>query len=168
MPEVQRNSVHGFTDHEKALIKKTWRVVSNNMPGVGAKIFLKIFSLRPQVKQIFPCRDVTGEDLLRDTHFRGHASRFMQAVGAAVDNINDLDQAMAPLLFGLGTQHIHYSGFKPEYFDIFIVAILEVFAEELGSKYTEGVATAWRRVVEFIISKLKEGYVHALEKERLD
>lgn len=157
-------SIHGFTDREKHLIKKTWRVVSNDMPHIGANIFLAIFNYNPEVKQIFPCRDVTGEALLRDHHFRGHASRFMQAVGAAVDNIHDLDEAMAPLLFKLGTQHIHYEGFKVEYFDIFIEAILKVFESELGGKYTKDVASVWRRVVEFIISQLKRGYMEAITR----
>lgn len=154
-------TIHGFTDREKHIIKKTWKIVSNNMPGVGANIFLAIFSLNPEVKQIFPCRDATGDALLRDPNFRGHASRFMQAVGAAVDNIHDLDEAMGPLLLNLGQQHIHYAGFKLEYFDIFIQAILKVFESELGSRYTAEVRQAWRKVVEFMISQMKEGYIKA-------
>jgi len=160
----QIDGLHGFTDREKHLIKKTWRVLSNNMPGVGANIFLAIFNLNPEVKNIFPCHDVTGEELLRDPNFRGHASRFMQAVGAAVDNIHDLEESMAPLLFRLGQQHIHYEGFKVEFFDIFIHAILKVFESELGTKFTNDVANVWRKVVVFIISQLKRGYVDAITR----
>lgn len=159
--EATHNKV---TDRDKHLIKKTWKIVSNDMPGIGAKIFLKIFTIKPNVKEIFPFRDVTGEDLLRDPHFRGHASRFMQAVGAAVDNINDLENAMTNLLFGLGQQHIHYKGFKAEYFDSFTVAIIQVLQLELGSKFTEDVNDAWSHVVNFMISNLKYGYTDALKK----
>jgi hemoglobin-like flavoprotein len=149
-------------DYDKRNVKKTWKILSKDMPGIGAKIFLKIFSLKPEIKQIFPFRDCTGEELMRDTHFRGHASRFMQAVGAAVDNVNDLDTAMTSLLFGLGQQHIHYTGFNVQYFDLFITAMLVVFEKELNIKFTQEVANSWRLVLEFMISKLKEGYNDAI------
>ncbi|XP_053398277.1 hemoglobin subunit pi-like [Mercenaria mercenaria] len=153
-----------ITERQKVLIKKTWNVVSNDMPGVGAKIFLRIFTIKPAIKQIFPFHDVTGDALLRDGQFRGHASRFMQAVGAAVDNINALDSAMAPLLFGLGQQHINYKGFNVEYFSVFSIAITHVLERELRTKFTPEVAIAWAKMMEFMVSKLIEGYHDAVKK----
>lgn len=162
-----KNGEHNLSDvitpNEKYYIQKTWKIVSNNMPGIGAKIFLTIFTIRPDIKEIFSFRDSSGETLLRDPNFRGHASRFMQAVGAAVDNINALDKAMAPLLFGLGEQHIHYKGFNEEYFDVFVMAILRVFEKELGGNFTTSASDAWTHVLEFMITKLKEGYQHAMK-----
>ena len=163
--DIPANNARAFTDQEKYYIKKTWKVVSNNMPGVGAKIFEKIFQLNPFVKQIFPFRELSGEEMTRDSRFRGHAFLFMQAVGASVDNIDKLDQVMGPLLINLGAKHIHFPGFKIKYFDVFVVAILDVFADELGSKFNEKVYDVWRHVFEFIISKLKEGYTTASDKE---
>lgn len=151
---------------EKRVISKTWRLVSKDMPSVGTKVFLQIFTIEPTVKKLFPFRDITGDALLRDTQFRGHAFRFIQAIGAAVDNIDDINSAMAPLLLRLGKQHVHYKDFDVDYFDIFIRAILHVLENELGSKYTVGVSIAWNHVVDFIISKLKEGYIGALQNKR--
>jgi len=157
--------VHVFTDKEKHCIRRTWKVVSNDMPTVGGKIFEKIFHLNPQVKQMFSFPDVTGVELARDARFRGHAFRFMQVLGASVDNIGELDDIMGPMLLDLGSQHYHYPGFKMHYFDVFIIAILDVFAEELGSKYNEKVYNAWRHVVDFIIMKLKEGCMNAVDNK---
>ncbi|XP_060597990.1 hemoglobin subunit pi-like [Ruditapes philippinarum] len=153
-----------ITENHKVLIKKTWKIVSNNMPSVGAKIFLRIFTIKPAIKHIFPFRDVTGDALLQNSHFRGHASRFMQAVGAAVDNINALDTAMAPLLFGLGQQHTHYKGFSVEYFNVFSEAIKHVLEQELRSKFTPDVQAAWSKMIDFIIFKLTEGYCNNFDK----
>lgn len=153
-----------ITEQQKVLIKKTWKIVSNSMPRIGTKIFLRIFSIKPAIKQIFPFRDVTGDALLQNSHFRGHASRFMQAVGAAVDNINALDTAMTPLLFGLGQQHVHYKGFNVDYFNVFSEAIKHVLEQELRSKYTPEVRTAWTKMIDFIICILTDGYCDAVEK----
>lgn len=154
-----------ITNREIGIIKLSWRRVCNDMPKIGAKIFVQIFTLQPEIKQIFPFRDVTGERLKNDHHFRGHASRFMQAVGAAVDNINDLETAMAPLLYGIGKEHINYKGFDVEYFDVFPVAILHVLRQELGTKFGDEDANAWRHMLDFMISNLKEGYYAALRNK---
>ncbi|KAH3742392.1 hypothetical protein DPMN_049134 [Dreissena polymorpha] len=87
----------------------------------------------------------------------------MQAVGAAVDNIDDLENSMAPLLFGLGQQHVHYNGFKPDNFDYFVAAILEVLQHEMGRKLTDSMKETWRRVLKFMIGKLKDGYEDAMK-----
>lgn len=147
-----------ISEREKLLIRRTWRIISNNMPGLGASIFLKIFAIKPSVKQIFPFRDITGDELIRNHHFRGHASRFMQAIGAAVDNIDALDKTMVPLLNRLGRQHVNYAGFNVDDFDTFVSAIIQVLGKELGTKFTNDVSTAWRHLAEYIIFSLKKGY----------
>ena len=158
-----------FTDQQKKIIHKTWKFLADDLNGRGTRIFLRIFELHPYVKELFPCRDLEGEDLLRDANFKGHASRFMQAVGAAVDNIDNLDGALAPLLIGLGKQHIHFRGFKPDYWDAFREAILFVWEMDLGDKFNEQTRDAWVAVFGFIMVKLKEGYKKAKdERARLE
>lgn len=153
-----------INDRQKVTIKKTWKIVSGDIIGIGSKIFLKIFTIKPAIKQIFPFRDVSGDALLRNTQFRSHASRFMQAIGASVDNIYELNTTMAPLLFSLGQQHGLYKGFNDEYFDVFSTAIIQVLEQELGTKFTSEVSSAWSNILEFIIGKLREGYQAALQK----
>jgi len=98
-PEV---TTYRLGEHEIRLINKTWKLLSTDMTGYGTKVFLRIFQKNPKLKQLFPCRDVEGEELLKNKHFKGHASLFMQAIGAAVDNIDCLEENLAPLLLGLG------------------------------------------------------------------
>ena len=125
----------------------------------GSKVFLRIFEKNPYVKKIFPFRDCEGEDLLKNPSFKGHASRFMQAVGAVVDNINDPETALSPVLIGLGKNHTSFEGFKPEYFGAFTEAMQYVWRTELKVKYTPEVAETWDMVFIFIMQTLKEGYV---------
>ncbi|OWF38487.1 neuroglobin-2-like [Mizuhopecten yessoensis] len=151
-----------LTNKQRDIIKKTWKVMCSNITGHGIKVFLRIFQLHPHVKQLFPCRDVEGEDLLRDSNFKGHASRFMQAVGAAVENIDDIEAALTPLLTGLGKRQIQYTGFKNEYFDAFTEAMMYAWHEELKGQFSGETSLAWATVFEFIMHKLKEGHAAAL------
>ena len=152
----------GYISFEnKKLVKKTWKILSRDIPGVGAKIFLRIFEANPNIKEIFHCQGLEGEALLKSHQFKGHASRFMQAIGAAVDNIDDLINGMGPMLEVLGRQHMSFNGFKPEFWDTFTEAILCVWKETLRHRFSTDVATAWKLVFAFIILKLKQGYKQA-------
>ena len=82
----------------------------------------------------------------------------MQAVGAVVDNIDNYEKALSPLLNGLGRKHIHFAGFRAGYFDAFEEAMMYVWAEDLGPKYDEETSVAWHQVFQFIMNELKQGF----------
>ncbi|KAH3742393.1 hypothetical protein DPMN_049135 [Dreissena polymorpha] len=50
-----------LTESDKHSIKNSSQLVSNNMPAVGANIFLRIFALNQHVKELFPFRDVLDD-----------------------------------------------------------------------------------------------------------
>nr|XP_034307779.1 non-symbiotic hemoglobin 0-like [Crassostrea gigas] len=131
----------------------------------GIRVFERIFELNPDLKQLFPFRNKEGESLRNDHDFTGHASRFMQAVGAAIDNINNLYMYFGPLLIGLGKQHVEFGGFKPEYWDVFTEAMLYVWEKELGDLFDDNCRNAWTKVFEFIMEQLKVGYSQAIDEE---
>ncbi|XP_071115047.1 hemoglobin subunit mu-like [Haliotis cracherodii] len=149
---------------QRMLVQKTWPYLAGDIAGIGSKVFIRIFQLYPNVKQLFPCRHKEGKELLQDQNFKGHASRFMQAVGAVVDNIDDLDRSLSPLLIGLGRQHIHYNGFIPENFDAFTESMTLTWSEELKGRFTEEVKDAWEAVFDFIMMKLKVGFAQARDE----
>ena len=139
-------------------------MLATDLTGRGSKVFQKIFELNPLVKNLFPFKHVEGADLLLEPNFKGHASRFMNAVGAVVDNLDNLDEALAPLLIGLGENHVTFDGFKPEYFNFFAQAMHLVWKEDLKSKYTTEAEEAWKAVFAFIMDNLKLGYMKSAKK----
>ncbi|ELU04433.1 hypothetical protein CAPTEDRAFT_110047 [Capitella teleta] len=155
-----------LTDKDKLLIRRNWKHLACNLTERGARVFLRIFVDNPSVKDLFPFKKLQGEELTRDVNFRGHASRFMQAVGAVVDNIDDFEQSLAPLLNGLGRKHIDFHGFTPTHFNAFQDAMLAVWSEDLGGKLTPEGRDAWIKVFGFIMRELKKGYSQA-EGERV-
>lgn len=155
-----------LSEKDKALIRRNWKYLACDLTGRGAKVFLRIFRDNPEVKLLFPFHALEGEELIRDANFRGHASRFMQAVGAVVDNIDDFEAALTPLLNGLGQKHIHFRGFNPSLFDAFQEAMLEVWAEDLGNKLTCEGQGAWIKVFGFIKGELQNGYLQAVHQSK--
>ena len=152
------------SEGHKRLVRKSWKILCDDLTGRGSRIFLRIFARNPHVKELFPCRYEEGEALLKNANFKGHASRFMQAVGAAVDNIDNLETTLSPVLVNLGRQHIHFKGFKAEYFEVFKESMLHTFGEDLGRKWTDDMISAWSTVLDFIMCRLQEGYFLATEE----
>ena len=147
-----------ISDKEKAIIKRQWKVLSANTNEYGVAVFLKIFLNHPEIKELFPYKDMEKDKLLLNSAFKHHASRFMHAVGAAVTNIDDLETAMSSTFLNLGKQHFYCTGFKPIYFEIFYHAIVKVWKDALGVCYTNDCADAWSHVLVFMMEKLKKGY----------
>ena len=157
---VDTNS--GFTDRQMFIVRKTWKLLATDLTRRGSKVFVKIFELNPHVKGLFPFKNLDdANELLLDANFKGHASRFMNAVGAVVDNMDNLEESLAPLLIGLGENHVKFEGFKPEYFNSFSQAMNIVWKEDLGKRYTTEAEEAWKVVFAFIMDNLKVGFINA-------
>ena len=148
-----------LTDRQRHLVKRTWRILADDMTGRGIMIFMRVFEKHPDLQEIFPFRETPKEVLLRDPRFRGHGSRFMQAVGAAVDNISDWEGSLSPFLVELGKQHARTTGFESKFFATFADIMIEVWRQELGRKLTPEVEKAWRIIFTFLVEKLHHGYM---------
>lgn len=123
-PYVTREIV--LTEQQKSIIIKNWRVVSGDLIGRGSRIFQLIFARNPRLRVLFSCGHLHGEELVNDARFKGHALRFMQAVGAVVDNLDNYNEVLSPLLNDLGRKHVSFKGFKPIYFNDFQESIMQV------------------------------------------
>ena len=153
-----------ISDEEKDIIKRQWKVLSSDMKATGTAVFMQIFKDEPEIKQHFSYTDVDDETLSVSSELRGHAFRFMQAVGATVENIDDLEGSMSEALLTLGAQHVKFTGFKPIYIRTFHSAILTVWRDILGIYFTTQSKDAWDRVLTFIMDKLEEGYNMAVSE----
>ena len=149
-------------DDEKALIRNTWKVLAVDLTGIGKQVFLKIFEMQPSVKQLFPFRHVWGDSLIGHPQFQAHVVRFMLAVGQAVEHMDDLS-AIGRSLYQLGKGHTQHKGFTVGYFDAFLASMLFVWQQEL--KMSTETAEAWRKLMEFVLDRLKTGYNDQLKME---
>lgn len=155
-----------FTAHQKRILRETWVVFRENMIVRGQKVFLRIFEMNPKIKDAFGLDGLEGTNLIQDERFLAHATRFMQSVGTAVDQINDLE-ALRPLLLNLGRRHAEKPNFKPIYFSSFTEAMMFTWEKELGEKFTTEVAEAWLKLFLFIMECLKAGYQQGMQEKNI-
>ena len=150
---------HYFTQKEKEIILETWGNVNNNKVEKGVQIFLKIFEKKPDAKQLFPFRDLTGDDLTSNTTFRLHARRFMDAIQNTVEHLDALDVSCGPTLILLGKRHVWIKELKSAgYMEAFVESVASVFEKELPNNSGTEVYDTWRKVFSFLVNKLFEGY----------
>ncbi|XP_052771032.1 neuroglobin-1-like [Mya arenaria] len=147
-----------ISEDESGIVKRTWSVLAKDLQGNGMQVFLRIFEIHPEIKKLFKVENVRHSELARNIVIKGHAARFMSAIGAAVDNIDDLDNTLAQLLFTLGKQHKHYVGFKVEYFEVFYEALMWQWARALDARFTAEVSDSWSHVFVYLMAKLQAGY----------
>ncbi|KAI0237414.1 hypothetical protein LSAT2_012060 [Lamellibrachia satsuma] len=156
-----------LTEHQKTLVRDTWRLLSDDLVSRGSMIFLYIFKKRPSAKELFPFRDVEGDALLRNAMFKGHGKRFMHAVETTVMNLDALDVILVPTLYQLGKRHAYITDIFIDYQAVFKDAIIDTFEQELGPACTADVRQAWTLLFDFIGSKLLEGYDVGMRDRRV-
>lgn len=158
------------TAEERLIVTKTWKIMSKDLPGNGMQVFLRIFEIAPEVKKLFSIEHVRHSDVVRNVIIRGHASRFMQAIGAAVDRINDYDAScdLDKLLHHLGQQHTQYVGFSPDYFEVFYEALMWQWERCMGKAFTQEVADSWSHVFAYVMWRLQEGYYGSFQDTDAD
>ena len=59
------------------MIEESWEIISEDISGIGVKIFLELFNVKPEAKNLFPFKDHNTEDLWSDINFRGHTVRYI-------------------------------------------------------------------------------------------
>jgi hemoglobin-like flavoprotein len=150
-----------LTDNQKNIIYTTWRHLSDDMVNTGVTLFLRIFKHSPEVKNLFNFQDLEMSQLPDNPHFRGHATHFMQVINELVDNLDDLDTNLTPLLLALGEQHSQTQRFGIQYFEVFAQCLIIVWEERLGDEFTPEVRAAWEKLFVFMLMTLREGYIHA-------
>ena len=62
-------------ESHKVLIRQTWCHLQKDATNTGALVFLRIFEMDPKVKQQFPFREYSGEELRKNSLFKHHVTR---------------------------------------------------------------------------------------------
>ena len=88
----------------------------------------------------------------------------MQVIGAFVDNIEDLDKTMVPVLLQVGRHHYSFPGFNLGLCDVFSESLLKIWRKELGKRFRADVAFAWKQLFDLMILKIGEGYLSVLSR----
>lgn len=146
---------------EACILRRTWHYVAKDLQGNGLQVFLRIFELCPETQKLFKVENVHHSDLARSLVIKAHGARFMKAVGAVIEHLDDIgrtDNKLTKLLIGLGQHHIQYSEFKSLYFEAFYEALMFQWESIMGELFTPEVSETWSRLFAYLMHTLKEGY----------
>ena len=153
------NFNHGLTDRQKITVKYTWRILATHLVETGLKIFNKVFQMNPDIKKAFSKNADSKEfELHLDVVWKGHIHRFMSALGGVVESLDNLEDALLPLLMELGETHAQFIDYKPEYFDVFARAMTIIWKEDLGTSYTKVAEESWCQLFNCIKYLMHKGY----------
>ena len=115
--------------------------------------------MNPDIKNAFSkTADSKEFESHLDAVFKGHIHRFMSALGAVVESLNHLEDALFPLPMELGETYEQFIGYKPEYFDVFARAMTIIWKEDLGTSYTKFVEESWCQLFNCIKYLMQKGY----------
>lgn len=145
-----------LTDAERDVIYRSWRRLSPEIVGIGTRVFMYIFHELPHVASLFPFRDVPLEDLPDDPRFRSHASRFMLAVGAVMED----SAAAGAVFYALGQTHASIRHFSPDYFATFEQAMNAIWRDKLT--LSDEATAIWAKIFAFIKTAMQDGYKKAM------
>ncbi|XP_074662827.1 hemoglobin subunit alpha-D-like [Tubulanus polymorphus] len=146
------------TDEQIEVIKQTWPQLTNHKVTNGCKIFMHMFANAPVVKTSFSFRDLEGEELFKNTVFRGHGENFMKLLDDVILKIDCLDQAALKRLIPLGHKHGLINAFDPSFLKVYKQSVLYTWENVLGHAYTAHVHEAWTDLLEFVIVNVADGY----------
>ncbi|XP_045187619.1 uncharacterized protein LOC123545361 [Mercenaria mercenaria] len=145
------------------LVQESWLLVQQDMDNIGLIIFKRFFKDNRDLKRLFYTK-LRGEDMemgnieegeFDEDKLRMHGRIVMEALGAAVECLNDSEHLTA-LLIGIGERHVMY-GVKSDMVPRLWPAIVTTLEEQLGDNFDNKVGKAWERVFQYIGGKVIEG-----------
>uniref|UniRef100_A0A914V8Z5 Globin family profile domain-containing protein n=1 Tax=Plectus sambesii TaxID=2011161 RepID=A0A914V8Z5_9BILA len=173
-PPLQRYSRHTtvkvtsnklLTTRQRRVICDSWRLTIGRCRAdrvcFGMLVFRQLCEESTQFKLLFDLsvdRDLT---LMHSQHpFVRHARIFANMIDLTVRNIDELEVQITPALFVYGRRHFYKmsDGFNSKMVETFTQRTVQTVCDALGGEYTAETVDAWEQLMEYVLSKLKEGY----------
>ena len=150
---------------EKQAIRSCWEVITLNKEHIGRQIYLRVFEVKPEVKDLFAFREAWGDELITHPDFRSHILGFMAAVQKGIEELDNLELKYAPFLQTLGAKHTRTDGFNAENFALFENAIVYILRRELSNEFNTEKENAWKVFLRYIMDTMSDGYNESKKSE---
>ncbi|XP_050046543.1 globin-like [Dermacentor andersoni] len=167
MGNVLRKSISdrrcGLTEHDKKLIRRSWRKFCERNPDYGVRIFIGMFAKHPEYLQLFPrFRDKELRALRNDAKFRAHACAVGHQLSAIVECIED-DEVFVELIRKNAANHLPRAGVRPANFESLFAAALEQLVASNRAFMTPAIVNAWERLFEIMNTITRNVYEEAAQ-----
>lgn len=148
---------------QRQMVQDTWLQLQPQRANIGKQVFLRIFEVEPLVKKAFKLSTTWGDELINNTTFQKHATRFVDTIGYVVNNVDHLQTEGDPYVLAIGADHRDRAGFSVRYFDVFVKSLMFVWQQELKDDFPPETRDAWQTLFEYMAQKTKAGYDIAMK-----
>mmetsp|Transcript_64642 Transcript_64642/g.114984 ORF Transcript_64642/g.114984 Transcript_64642/m.114984 type:complete len:175 (+) Transcript_64642:80-604(+) len=132
-------------DRDITLVQETFaRAAMLGTSCVGRVVFMNIFKIAPEAKDLFPFVKTDPNPWGPGTRLEAHVIKVVETLATAISLLRDLP-TLVPVLQQLGLKHVGY-GVLPVHYDIVGQAIIASLATALGDKFTDPVKNAYLKV----------------------
>jgi nitric oxide dioxygenase len=139
-----------MTNHEIALVKKSWSILQKIDPAIVADVFYsKLFSDKPALRRMFPAR--------MDQQYRKLID-MLSVIIARLDRLEELTADME----AMARRHVGY-GVKEQHYKLVGTALLWTLQKGLGADWNAELHDAWISCY----NKLSGVMINASQKETL-
>ncbi|XP_063425721.1 neuroglobin-like isoform X1 [Mytilus trossulus] len=152
-------------------LQQSWKAISRKMEYTGINMFIRIFETHADLKKFFFMVEncTTISEMRESKGLAKHVLMVMNTLDDTIYNLNDM-QYVIDLLYDIGKQHRTFSDFRREFFlrkalprkEKWLESVTEPFLlavkETLGDRYTRNMATAYRRLIQFVIANIFQGF----------
>ena len=119
-----------MSDHEIALIKKSWNIFRSINPTIVGDVFYsKLFYDKPELRKLFPQQ--------MDQQYRKLID-MLSTIVARLERLEELTDDIS----AMARRHEGY-GVKPEYYEPVGKALLWTLQKGLGNEWSEEIKNAW-------------------------
>lgn len=143
---------------EVEIIRHSWDIVKQDLPGTGIYMFTRLFELQSDFKKMFKrmmTQSETGEYDFDWNKLGSHANIVMSALDNAVNGMGD-SSYLSKGLEELGERHNMYN-VKPEMVPLMWPAVRDALKQALSEDFTVETELAWKHVFDYIVCKMSSG-----------
>ncbi|KAJ1067536.1 hypothetical protein CapIbe_020307 [Capra ibex] len=135
---------------ERAHIAQVWDLIAGHEASFGAELLLRLFTVYPSTKVYF--RHLGDQP--DEVQLLSHGQRMLQAVGVAVQYMDNLHAVLSPL----ADLHAQVLRVDPTNFPLVIQCFQVVLASHLQGEYTVEMQAAWDKFLTGVAVVLTEKY----------
>lgn len=133
-----------MSPEQKALIKRSWRLVEPIAGQASILFYNRLFENDPNLKNLFA-----------DTDMDAQRQKLIKAIAIVVDGLDRLDD-LVPILETLGRQHADYGVASKDY-DTVGAALIWTLEAGLAEHWTPKIRSAWIAAYTLIAGTMQNG-----------
>ncbi|KAK3021163.1 hypothetical protein RJ639_045875 [Escallonia herrerae] len=147
----------GFTEKQEALVRESWELMKQNIPGNSLRFFTLILEIAPAARSMFSFLRDSDEIPQNNPKLKAHAVKVFKMTCEAAIQLREKGEVVVSdiTLKYLGNVHLQ-KGVADLHFEVVKEALLRTIEEAVGrDKWSEEMKSAWSEAYDQLASAIK-------------